>query len=104
MDLSSILSARQIREIEELCRKHHVKKLFLFGSILTSRFRKSSDVDFLVSFRDLEYGDYAEAYFNLAEGLENVLGRKIDLITEKSLRTAFFIESVESNKKLLYAA
>ena len=38
-------------EITDLCRRYGVRKLALFGSVLTSRFSDSSDVDFLVEFR-----------------------------------------------------
>lgn len=38
------------KDIEQFCSKHHIEKLALFGSILTSDFKSSSDVDFLVFF------------------------------------------------------
>lgn len=104
MEISPHLNKSQIQAIEALCKKHHVKHLHVFGSLLTSSFNADSDIDFLVSFEDLDFGDYADAYFGLAEGLEELLGRKVDLVTEKSLRNPHFIQSIESNKKLLYAA
>lgn len=98
------MSESQILAIEALCKKYHVKHLHVFGSLLTSSFNEKSDIDFLVAFEDLDFGDYADAYFGLAEALEELLKRKVDLITEKSLRNPYFIQSIESNKKLLYAA
>ncbi len=41
---------RYKKNIHKFCEKHHISKLSLFGSILTSAFKKSSDVDFLVQF------------------------------------------------------
>ncbi len=38
------------KKIEEFCKKHNIKKLALFGSILTSQFKSTSDVDVLVKF------------------------------------------------------
>ncbi len=104
MEIIPHLNTGHVEAIKSLCRKHRVKSLHVFGSLLSSRFNELSDVDFLVSFEELDFGDYADAYFGLAEDLEELLGRKVDLVTEKSLRNPYFIESIESNKKLLYAA
>jgi len=104
MEISARLNQSQIQSINALCKKYYVRELHVFGSLLTSRFNKKSDVDFLVAFQKLDFGDYADAYFGLADDLEALLGRKVDLVTEKSLKNPYFIESVEKNKKLLYAA
>ncbi|MCA1752051.1 MAG: nucleotidyltransferase family protein [Cryomorphaceae bacterium] len=104
MNTNTHLSHTQIENIGALCKKHRVKHLHVFGSLLTARYNENSDIDFLVSFEDMDYGDYADAYFGLAEDLEELLGRNVDLVTEKSLRNPHFIKSIESNKKLLYAA
>lgn len=104
MEIIPHLSTNHVRAIKALCKKYRVKYLHVFGSLLSARFNDNSDVDFLVSFEDLDFGDYADAYFGLVEDLEKLLGRKVDLITEKSLRNPYFIQSIESNKKLLYAA
>ena len=104
MNTNTHLSHTQIENIGALCKKHRVKHLHVFGSLLTARYNENSDIDFLVSFEDMDYGDYADAYFGLAEDLEGLLGRNVDLVTEKSLRNPHFIKSIESNKKLLYAA
>ncbi len=50
----------------------------------------------------MEYGDYADAYFELAEKFENILSRPVDLVTDKSLSNPYFIESINQSKKLLY--
>lgn len=104
MDSVTNLRKSQIDKIRELCQKHHVKELHVFGSLLTDKFSDKSDIDFIASFDDLDFGDYAEAFFGLAEDLEDLLGRKVDLVTAKSLRNPYFIQSIESTKRLLYAA
>lgn len=50
----------------------------------------------------MEYGDYADNYFEIAEKLEEVFKRPVDLLTEKSLKNPYFIKSVNNSKKLLY--
>ena len=91
-------------QIQALCKKHNVKSLYAFGSVLRSDFNDKSDVDFLVEFEELEYGDYADNYFSLAETLEELLGKKVDLITDKSMKNPYFIDVIKANRQLLYAA
>ena len=91
-----------IEEIKSLCKRQKVKRLYTFGSINTSSFDVTSDLDFLVSFEKIELLDYADYYFTLCEGLEGITGRKVDLVTENSLENPYFIDSVEKTKELIY--
>jgi len=50
----------------------------------------------------MDFGDYADTYFELAEELEKIFKRPIDLATEKSLSNPYFIESINKSKTLLY--
>jgi uncharacterized protein len=56
----------------------------------------------LVSFENMRPEDYAENYFLLAENLEEILGRDVDLVTINSLSNPYFIQSVEESKTLIY--
>ena len=93
-------------KIYELCRKYKVKTLSVFGSILTDRFNDESDVDLLVNFLpydpdSLEF-DYVINYIDLAEALESLFGRKVDLVVESGLRNPYFIANVNRTKQLIY--
>ena len=95
-----------LEKIYELCRKYKVKTLSVFGSILTDRFNDESDVDLLVNFLpydpdSLEF-DYVINYIDLAEALESLFGRKVDLVVESSLRNQYFIANVNRTKQLIY--
>jgi predicted nucleotidyltransferase len=81
---------------------YNVKSMFAFGSICTDKFNDESDVDLLISFQPMEFGDYADAYFELANKLEELFKRPVDLVTDKSLSNPFFIESVNKSKILIY--
>ncbi|MDR2801711.1 MAG: nucleotidyltransferase domain-containing protein, partial [Prevotellaceae bacterium] len=63
-----------------------------------------SDIDFLISFDNLSIEQYTDNYFELYYQLQRLFGRKIDLLTDKSLSNPYFIESVEASKQLIYAA
>ena len=101
---------KNIPTIIELCKKHNLKSLYLFGSATDSKyFNEKSDVDFLYEY-DLENypgwdsGDFdiVANFFSLKEKLEEMLGRKVDLVPNK-LKNPYLINSVEKSKKLIYA-
>jgi len=92
------------KEIQLLCEKYEIKTMYVFGSASTGRFNESSDIDILISFQNIPFDRYTDNYFEVHYKLEELLGRKVDLITENSLSNPFFIESVEETKQLLYAA
>ena len=91
-----------IQKIKALCAMYNVKSMFAFGSICSDKFNDESDVDLLISFQPMEFGDYADAYFELANKLEELFKRPVDLVTDKSLSNPFFIESVNKSKLLIY--
>jgi predicted nucleotidyltransferase len=95
---------QHITEIESLCSKHGVQKLYAFGSVLSDRFSDDSDVDFLVDFSGIDLSRYADNYFELKFALEETLQHAVDLIEEKALRNPFLKQSIEANRQLLYAA
>ena len=88
--------------VKDLCITHNIKSLFAFGSVCTHDFNSKSDIDFLVSFNTMDYADSADNYFLVAEKLESIFKRPIDLVTDKSLGNPFFIESLNKTKTLLY--
>lgn len=92
--------------IAELCRRCGVLRLEVFGSATGEDFDPcTSDVDFLVVF-DFATGmsDAFDRYFDLKEGLEAILDRKVDLISENAIRNPVFADSVETSRTPLYAA
>jgi predicted nucleotidyltransferase len=92
-------------ELSELCRRYSVRSLSLFGSAAREDFDpERSDYDFLVDFKALQPGQYADAYFGLLEALADLLGRPVDLVVGSAIKNPYFRQSVEQTKALLYAA
>jgi len=89
-------------KIRALCNKHKVSRLFVFGSILTDRFKKSSDVDFIVDFDGVELYDYADNYFDLKTSLEKLLKRQVDLLEDKAIKNPYLRKSIDSSKQMIY--
>ncbi len=93
-----------IENLKALCLRYNVKSLHAFGSVCTEKFNDKSDIDLLISFYPMDYGDYADTYFELAEQLENIFKRPVDLVTDKSLGNPYFIESINQTKTSIYEA
>ncbi len=90
------------KEIERLCKLYKVKSLYAFGSICSRKFKENSDIDLIINFYPMDFGDYTDTYFELIEHFEKIFNRKVDLITEKSLNNPYFIESINKNKTKIY--
>jgi uncharacterized protein len=91
-----------IDRIRALCNKHKVTRLFVFGSILTDKFKKSSDIDFLVDFEDVDLYDYADNYFDFKKSLESLLKRDVDLLEDKAVKNPYLRQNIDSSKQLIY--
>jgi len=91
-----------IGKIKTLCLNHNVKSLFAFGSVCTGKFDDTSDIDLLISFNTMDFGDYADNYFILAEKFEEIFQTPVDLITDKSLSNPYFINSINRTKTHIY--
>ena len=100
------LIADRLEEIAELCRRHHVKRLALFGSAAREDFDpERSDVDLLVKFDENDMPrSVLRTWYDLGMELEALLGRKIDLQFEGPIRNPILRRHIESDKVILYAA
>lgn len=82
---------------------HRVKSIALFGSAAKDSMHENSDIDFLVQFSDeIDVLDYADNYFSFLEKLENLIGKKVDLVSKKSLKNPVLIEEIDRSKVDLY--
>jgi predicted nucleotidyltransferase len=93
---------RNIDSLISLCKQHKVKELYIFGSILTSKFNKDSDIDMLVQFDNIDILEYADNYFDFKEKLEKLLGREIDLLENQAIRNPIFRKILDRDKKIVY--
>jgi predicted nucleotidyltransferase len=80
-----------------------IKKLYIFGSALTPQFNETaSDIDVLVETTDILPEEKGEKLMNLWDDLELLFNRKIDLLTENSIRNPFLRREIEQTRKLVY--
>ena len=93
-------------ELVELCRRHGVIRLDVFGSAArgTDFDPSSSDADFLVEFR-LENGRAPlRQYFAFAEALRRTLGRPVDLVESGAVENPYLRAAIDRSRELVYAA
>jgi uncharacterized protein len=88
--------------IAEFCRKHHIRRLAFFGSVLRNDFRPDSDVDVLVEFEP-EHEPGMLRLSAIQRELSDILGRQADLRTPEDL-SKYFRDEVISTAEDLYAA
>jgi len=88
------------KKIAEFCKRHHIKRLALFGSVLRDDFTPESDVDVLVEFEQGHTPGYA--FFALEEELSKIIGRKVDLNTPGFL-SRYFRNEVMKEAEAVYA-
>ena len=101
--MNSIINEKT-EEIVRLCIVYNVKNLYVFGSVCNSNFNDLSDIDFLVAFdKNISIEKYTNNYFELHYQLEQLLKRKIDLLTDNSLSNPYLIKSIDQTKQLIYA-
>jgi predicted nucleotidyltransferase len=77
--------------IASFCRRHHIRRLSLFGSILRPDFRRDSDVNIIVEFQPGNTPGLA--FFAMQDELSKMFGRNVDLHTVGSL-SKYFREQV----------
>ena len=125
------LVARRASQIRNLCRRHHVKRLDVFGSAVNGDFRPDeSDIDFLVEFDDSVEGRVAPArggnvrrtkgattssfklkpptmiplIAQLNQELEPLFGRSVDLVVDSAIQNPYFRDEVDQTREPIYDA
>ena len=88
-------------KLASFCKKYHIEKMSVFGSVLTPDFRPSSDIDFLVEF-DKQNTPSLFEIVNMEEELSSIVGRHADLRTAEDL-SRFFRDEVVKQALQIYA-
>ena len=88
------------KKIADFCRRHHIRKLAVFGSALREDFRPDSDLDVLVEFDSSHTPGLA--FFGMEQELSELLGRKVDLNTPQFL-SPYFRDKVLAEAEVQYA-
>jgi len=85
--------------VAEFCRRHHIRRLAFFGSVLRDDFGPDSDVDVLVEFEEGHVPGLA--FFAMERELSEILGHKVDLNTPQFL-SRYFRDQVLADAEVQY--
>lgn len=95
----------KVSELRDLCERHRVERLALFGSALRDEFDYGrSDLDFVVEFAPMSPQEHAGAYFGLLEALESLFARRVDLVEIGVVRNPYLRREIEEQQETLYGA
>lgn len=90
-------------EFKAICTAHNVNTLYAFGSSISDRFdEKDSDIDLIVDVAIADPVNRGEKLLSLWEQFEWFFNRKVDLVTEKSLKNPYLKQSIDGAKELIY--
>ena len=94
---------RQLPNIAALCKRYGVAHLELFGSAAGPGFDpERSDYDFLVELDPKTEGPRARLWTELADALEGLLGRPVDLVNPRYIRNPYFLRAVNDSRTVIY--
>jgi uncharacterized protein len=90
-------------DFKTLCQNHNVKYLYAFGSSVTDEFdNENSDIDLVVEITESDPVERGEKLMSLWETFENFFHRKVDLLTDSSIRNPFLHKNIDATKVLIY--
>ena len=93
----------QLPAIAALCERYGVAHLELFGSAAGPEFKpETSDYDFLVELDTKAPGSLARRWTELADELEKLLGRPVDLVNPRYIRNPYFLQAVNASRTVIY--
>lgn len=102
MYISQLIKAKYA-DFLDLCKVHKVAKIYLFGSSVSGDFDiHHSDVDLLVEINEADPLEKGEILLSLWDQLEFFFDRKVDLLTEDSLKNPYLKNNIEKTKRLIY--
>ena len=92
-------------QLAEICRRHHVKRLEVFGSAAVGDFNpEKSDIDFLVEFNESDEFSLFQTRRDLTQELESLLNRSVDIVIFANVENPYFRTSVESTREPIFEA
>lgn len=96
------LIAKDREGFKQLCETHEVASLHAFGSSVKEVFTEESDVDLVVDFKAKDPLRFGELMLALWDKLESFFGRKVDLLTLRSVKNPVMRAEIERTKVLVY--
>ncbi len=91
------------QDFKDLCVNHQVKSLYAFGSSVTEKFDPlTSDIDLLVEIEQPDPLERGQTLLDLWDKFEDFFHKRIDLLTDSSIRNPILRKNINSTKILIY--
>ncbi|QHV97604.1 nucleotidyltransferase family protein [Spirosoma endbachense] len=95
--------ADKLSIVTRILKENGVKRAYAFGSVCTEQFTETSDIDLLIDFDELlDPISYGENFFAIADALESILKRPVDLVTQRSVKNPYFSKILDQTKMAIY--
>lgn len=95
----NVIVQKYLPQIKQLMQRYGVQRAYAFGSAVKNTMKEDSDVDFIISFpEDMDYETYGNNYFALLYSLQDLLKKDVDLVTEKTLKNPYLLQSINQHK------
>ena len=94
--------AERMDRIHQMCEHYQVECLYLFGSAANGGMCPSSDVDFLVEFREDARDFVRNPHLQMAMELNDLFDLEVDLVDYNAIKNPYFREEVEETRRLIY--
>ena len=96
---------KNISELNKLCKSFGVKRLYVFGSLSTTKFDEhKSDIDLIVELDETDPVEKGEKLILLWDKFEELFGRKVDLLSKTEVRNPYLQIGIDTTKQLIYEA
>jgi predicted nucleotidyltransferase len=100
--LASVIT-NNLPQVKDICQKHHVKKLYVFGSAVREDYQFYSDIDLLVDFeKEEDNNEFNKIFFWFKEELIYAFKKPIDLLFYKKALESKIKSEIEREKVLIY--
>jgi len=94
---------KHLTDFKTLCKNHDVIYLYAFGSTTTNKFDSGkSDIDLLVEIDSQDPLERGEKLISLWDNFESFFNRRVDLLTDSSIKNPYLRKSIDSTKILIY--
>ena len=89
-------------EIPIACKQFRIKTVDVFGSLARDENQVDSDIDLLIEFEEPIYEQSAKRFFGFLHFVEDHFGRRVDLLTPRSIKNPYLKQAIDRDKVRIY--
>jgi predicted nucleotidyltransferase len=90
------------RDMPDVCKRYRIAHVDAYGSVARNEQSETSDIDLVIEFEEPRRESISKRYFGFLHELEDRYGTRIDVLTERSLRNPYLINSINRDRVRVY--